>query len=690
MKKLITTLLALMMIGFTSINAQSILLVQDNGYSTDRVEVIETALQNIGKTYTLFDAVTTGASPTADFMEPFDVVIWYTGNDSGGLFLWNGDDTDNEELKTYLDNGGKLWLQGLDFLYDVYGSAADTFAVGDFVYDYLGIEQYAGQSHIDDGVYSDGVPFFQVVDDNGIFTLDSILWSFSTLWYADALVAASEDVTTLYEMGPNEYDFGGYASSVLKEKGDARIMTISAETARFDAQWRLDTFMAQGLRYFEQFASTITPVESISISTASGNDFIDVKGGTLQFMAAISPMDATNQNVAWTLEDNEANATISTDGVLSSSGISNGNGTVNVVATALDGSGITASMMVTISNQGSSEDYEVLLVNDNANGSDRYLVLEDALINNGYNYMIYNTALTNDYPEEDLLNVFDAVVWYTGNDGVNLNLWDTSDTLDYKFNAPLINYLDNGGIVWLSGLDFFYDVYGAAPFPAGSEEFQAGQFVYDYMGVKKYVAQTYADDGNTGVPQLDVVPDNGICEYSPILWAFATLWYADALAITDNAQGVYRMGPNDYVYNPFYAGVYNEHDNSRLLTFTVEMARLDNQDNTGYLVSEILESFRTMVGTENETPLVQDFSVYPNPTKSNVQLAFELEEATVVSVNLFSMTTGELILTEKLDLAAGQQTYEMNLNGSHIPAGTYFVTLQSNNKVSTKKLVLMK
>ncbi len=688
MKKLYTILTVILLFATLSIQSQSILLVNDNGKNPERADALKTALNDLGLPFSYFNTVEKNASPTADYMDPFDVVIWYTGNDSGGLYLWNASDTVNTELKTYLDNGGMLWLQGLDFLYDLYKGAPDTFSTGDFVYDYLGISTYVAQSHKDDGVYSDGVPFFEVDTANGIFSLDTLKWAWNVLWYADALIPV-DSAKVLYKMGPAEYDLGGYAGAIYNEPGDAKIMTFAIETGKLDAQWRLDTLFAQGLRYFKQFVSDVILVDSIAINTTSGKNTIDEKGGTLQFEATVLPENASNKIIGWSLENNTANASIDQNGLLKASGVSIGNGTVTVVATALDGSGVTASMDVTITNQGEASDYEILLVNDNANGTDRYLVLETALKNNEYNYTVYNTVSTNTYPDFDYLVNFDVVIWYTGNDGVDLKLWDVSDSTDFKFNAPLKSYLDQGGIVWLQGLDFFYDVFGAAPYPEGDAEFAAGTFIYDYMGIKKYVAQTKADDGGQGVPQLDVVTDNGFCELTPVLWKYTTMWYVDALSITDNAVGIYKLGPNDYVYNPFYAGLFNRNGISKLMTFTFETARLDSQDNTDELFYEVLEAFRAIVDDINN-PVFDNSSIslYPNPVSDLLKVNYSLLQNSDVIINVTNIN-GEVVFTQNEgNKFEGQHISVINLNS--LNNGLYFVNIIAGDQAIAKKVVLIK
>ncbi|MDX1269148.1 MAG: Ig-like domain-containing protein, partial [Oceanisphaera sp.] len=86
------------------------------------------------------------------------------------------------------------------------------------------------------------------------------------------------------------------------------------------------------------------PVSSISISTAGG--VTEIEGGTqLPCTATVLPADATNPAVAWSVINGTGTAVISTNGLLTAINA----GTVDVVATALDGSGISQSLTINIS-----------------------------------------------------------------------------------------------------------------------------------------------------------------------------------------------------------------------------------------------------------------------------------------------------------------------------------------------------
>ncbi|WP_309380999.1 Ig-like domain-containing protein [Cerasicoccus frondis] len=80
---------------------------------------------------------------------------------------------------------------------------------------------------------------------------------------------------------------------------------------------------------------TITPL----------TDTLDELGQSIDFDVVVTPANATNQAVVWT--ENSSFASIDANGVLTSQG----NGTVTVTVTATDGSDVSASHTVTMSNQ---------------------------------------------------------------------------------------------------------------------------------------------------------------------------------------------------------------------------------------------------------------------------------------------------------------------------------------------------
>ncbi len=683
--------LIIALLGFAFYGAQaqmSILLVNDNGYAPERVEVIKTAISDAGYTFAYWDAPVELSAPTFEFMEPFNLVIWYTGNDGAGLYFWNGDETVNEDIKNYIDNGGMLWLQGLDFLYDKYPETPVIFLPGEFVCDYLGIAEYFGQSHIDDQVSFDGVPELDLVEGNGIFTLNPIEWTYETMWYVDALTPR-EEAQELYQMGPVPiYDLWEYYSGIYFEKGDGKVISFAFETARIDTQEHTDELFSQGLQFFEQFATPGIPVTDINVTSEGGATTIEENYGTLQFYAEVLPDTASIKFVHWSVVSDGVDAFINQDGLLQASGTVNGNGTVWVKAEAMDGSGVADSMQVEISNQGT--EFTVLLVNDNANGVDRYLVIDTSLNNLGLIYNVYNTVVTGEYPDIGTLNAYDAVIWYTGNDGLNLYLWDVSDTAgnvnqNLRFNAPLMQYINGGGIVWLTGLDFIWNIYGGA-----WDQFAPGDFMYDFVGIDAYVVQSHADGGD--LPQLDVVPGNPICTFTPMKWTYAEgLWYADGLQLTDAAIPIYKMGPPSYEFCDYYSGLYTEPGNGHLFTLTVEIARIDTRAHTDEFIGQVMDYFKSIASSGIQEMKAPGFTVLqnvPNPVKDITTFVWELEDAAGVALHIYDLS-GKMVFSQDFgQQTPGKHTFGFSTVSAGLPNGFYTFSFVVNNQQVSGKMIV--
>lgn len=84
----------------------------------------------------------------------------------------------------------------------------------------------------------------------------------------------------------------------------------------------------------------------VSSITIAGDNTITTDGGTLQLTETVSPSTATNKTVTWTSSDDSI-ATVSASGLVTAIA----NGTVTITATATDGSGVTGTKSITISNQ---------------------------------------------------------------------------------------------------------------------------------------------------------------------------------------------------------------------------------------------------------------------------------------------------------------------------------------------------
>ncbi len=252
-----------------------VMVVFDDNH-TNHNDIIRDALNDLNLDYTDFDCGNDGSDlpaqiPTFDQLKANDLVFWFTGNDGKGLALWNGHDTLNTDLQHYLDNGGKLWVAGIDFLYDLYGGAPDTFQAGDFVFDYLGISSYDAQSKKDDG--GKGLPM-AILDRNdapqGLESIDTLLWKYSTLWYVDAITPV-EGAKVVYRMGPADYALAGDPVFICYQTPDFLTLTTTFNPRQFkedEHRKMLKHFLFDGLNWMQRQTLTALPGKETVLPTA--------------------------------------------------------------------------------------------------------------------------------------------------------------------------------------------------------------------------------------------------------------------------------------------------------------------------------------------------------------------------------------------------------------------------------------
>lgn len=88
-------------------------------------------------------------------------------------------------------------------------------------------------------------------------------------------------------------------------------------------------------------------VTAMEVTGAQNVSTIETLGGTLQMTAAVTPANATNKNVTWTIVDGTGNATVSVSGLVTALT----NGTVTVTAASVSNKTVKGSKQLTITNQ---------------------------------------------------------------------------------------------------------------------------------------------------------------------------------------------------------------------------------------------------------------------------------------------------------------------------------------------------
>ncbi len=123
----------------------------------------------------------------------------------------------------------------------------------------------------------------------------------------------------------------------------------------------------------QPFTTLILLVSSISVSGEGGATSIITYNGALQMIATVSPSDATDKSVSWSVIPGTGDATINSNGLLKAVS----SGTVTVRATANDGSGVQGVIQISIPNP---PDLIAIIYKDNSTDANSFKTL---LIGNG-------------------------------------------------------------------------------------------------------------------------------------------------------------------------------------------------------------------------------------------------------------------------------------------------------------------
>ena len=234
------------------------------------------------------------------------------------------------------------------------------------------------------------------------------------------------------------------------------------------------------------------------------------------------------------------------------------------------------------------KEFTVTVINADYN-TDEYEKLGIAMDASSVSYIKLDTV--NDFSDIDGSSM---VIFMKGNDGIVPDLFDLSDTtdlgvrIDVKFTEHLQKFVNDGGILWVDGLDMMYGAYGSAP-----DEFPAGKFLNDVVGISKYASQSKADDGGTGVANYDKDASATFMSVETVEWEFSTLWYADGFEITADAKPLFRMGGDEnYPLKGQVTGLYK----NNIIWTGLRLGKIGDQDKINAIVSDV---FTAASGDEN-------------------------------------------------------------------------------------------
>jgi hypothetical protein len=311
----------------------------------------------------------------------------------------------------------------------------------------------------------------------------------------------------------------------------------------------------------------------------------------------------------------------------------------------------------------------ILLVDDD-NGAATEVAYKNAISAAGYQ-AITHSVLAQDVPTVATLNIFDAVIWTTGELETN--------TIDFDTETSIRSYLDQGGNFFLSSQGFL-------------DERGQNTLTINYFKLKNPIVLDQGATVGNGLAG-DVIGDG-------LALALAPPYPDKADVFTPNTGGVgwLKNQLNNTIGIRYDSGVFKTVFMSAAFEGIPLLATAADPNNQKSVMKRILDWFiptSTDVnpGTGTATTKISLAQNAPNPFSSTTSLSFALPKAGPVSLAVYDVS-GRLVST-LIDRPMDSGTHQVNWDGrdsggNSVANGVYLLRLQAGGETLTCDMVRMK
>ncbi|MCU0610460.1 MAG: M20/M25/M40 family metallo-hydrolase, partial [Candidatus Eisenbacteria bacterium] len=275
-------------------------------------------------------------------------------------------------------------------------------------------------------------------------------------------------------------------------------------------------------------------------------------------------------------------------------------------------------------------------------------------------------------------------------------LWHADDFAQFLAagHVPELEaYLDAGGNLWFTGWKATADLSGSSTYPM---TFEAGSFMYDYMGVERVELSGMADSlvgvtGEGGYPDLTVDP----AAIPTPAWG-STLRYVESWTPVPSAEVVYRADMTDdgSAFDGAVCGVRRLNDSPRVVFFGFPLSFME-PDGARQVARIVLAALGEPLEADDSPVIVATLQVEasPNPFRGTTTISFVIPEAGAVQVRLFDMA-GHLVVTlvdERVAAGSHVVTWDgTDAAGSPVGSGAYLCRFEAPGGQSIRRLLLVR
>jgi len=494
------------------------------------------------------------------------------------------------------------------------------------------------------------------------------------------------------------------------------------------------------------FASNVL-VSEINVTGTGGVSVIDTQSGTLQMIAEVLPENATNKVVTWSVAEGTGGATISEDGLLTAVK----NGTVTVNATSTDGSNITGSTEITISNQAvilvtsitvTSESGANTITNKGGTLQMIATVLPENATEKGVTWsVVAGTGNASISAEGLLAAIADGTVTAkaTSKDGANITgtmlitisnqttirerkgWWkfdDANDMVKAEIGLPLvltgtqtsINGPVAGNLATLVPLGSYLDMTHGIPANGGGSLVNEWSLQIDFSVpmIDTWYAFFQTLDGDadlfvakTEAPDIGRVPNSigcGSTRYTEATIS-ADTWYRMIVSVQNEVS--FRI----YIDGTLWLDAAPQALDDRYgLGSVLQIFQDDDGDDGDIRCSELgiwdvalTEAEAVALGNATTTNGINKLQAsrnsdlgqnYPNPVTAYTTFPYKVVEKGNITFRIFNQAGAEVIQINEGVQVPGD--YKLEVSADNLPNGVYSVQMETSRGVSVQKMVIIR
>lgn len=163
----------------------------------------------------------------------------------------------------------------------------------------------------------------------------------------------------------------------------------------------------------------------------------------------------------------------------------------------------------------------------------------------------------------------------------------------------------------------------------------------------------------------------------------------DPVLLTTAGSGTTSYIDYDYVYTDGYTDDLLKYDVRARLNYNSNYSYADDTYETtfGKVEASMLED-NLIALIANELPTEYSITNYPNPFNPNTTINYQLPGNGFVTIKVFDMLGKEITTLVNENKSAGY--YKVNFDASKLTSGVYIYTINANNFIQSKKMLLMK